>query len=175
MRAVLLAFCISLAVVISNVRAGCSVMRQAPLFKQCDGAWGMNKLGSSSTICSSGALISAIASGLNSLEKTLEGKVVTPAVLNDYLLRNNGYYGNLFIWASLTKYGLTYEGQSTIKPEIKQYICDTSLVFLNVNGGSHWVLANSWEGDTFYVNDSLYNKGTYSSCDITLAAVYSLS
>ena len=173
MRAIYLAVLVSvLASAVVSVPDKCEIGRSAPVYKQCDSQWGSNPLGSSSTICKVGCLMCSVASGMTSLGKTIDSQTVTPAVLNKFLLSNGGYYGNLFVWATVERFGLKYRGQFNSKDIIKQAICDKKITVLLVNNGSHWVLATGFEGDTFYVNDSGYSRGTYSAGEVILGAIY---
>ena len=173
MRAILLAVLVStLALAVVSVPDKCDIGRTAPVYKQCDAQWGSNPLGSSSTICKVGCLMCSVASSMASLGKSIESQTVTPAVLNRFLLSNGGYSGNLYVWGTVERFGLKYRGQFNSKDIIKQAICDKKTAILLVNNGGHWVLATGYQGDTFYVNDSGYNRGTYSAGEVVLGAIY---
>ena len=84
-----------------------------PLFKQCDGRWGGYALGTSGgkTVCQSGCLMSSVAMVLNDCRKTINGGEANPGTLNSWLKTNGGYAsGNLFVWGSVAKFGLSYVG-----------------------------------------------------------------
>jgi uncharacterized protein YvpB len=104
--------------------------RKYPMFKQCDQEWATDKLGSSSTVCKVGCLMIAVASGLNGTGKKINGKEVTPKVLNSYLMKNKGYQGNLFVWGSIQKFGLRYYGQTKDVSEMKKFVCQSSKVVI---------------------------------------------
>lgn len=150
----------------------CKISRSAPLYKQCDAAWGGNKLGSTSTICKVGCAMCSVASGLASLGKTINGQTSTCATLNSYLLNNGGYQGNLLIWSVVNRLGVVYEGQQSSVSAIKDAVCQNKIVILNVNQGGHWVLATGVEGSTFYVNDSGYARTTYPANEVVRASIY---
>ena len=74
------------------------------LYKQCDARWKSQRLGTSSaTICSAGCLMSSVAMVLSNH--------FNPSTLNTWLTHNGGYVqGDLFVWTSVARYGLHYEG-----------------------------------------------------------------
>ena len=154
--------------------AACSVAGSFPLMKQCDAAWGSAVLGSSTTVCTSGCVVCSLASGMAGRGIKVSGATPTCGNLNTWLKANNGFSGNLLIWGSVAGFGLTYEGQTSTIAAIKTAICAGKIVILNVNQGGHWVLAKSYNGDIFTVNDSGYTKSTYAASEIYLAkaAVY---
>ncbi|KAL9646478.1 hypothetical protein ABK040_006473 [Willaertia magna] len=137
-----------------------------PLFKQCDSRWGGNRLGSSSTICKVGCLMTSVCSALNGRGKAS----YTPATFNSFLLNNGGYTGNLFIWGSVARFGFSYLGQTSDKATIRNWLCGNKVVILNVNGGGHWVLAKSYANGVYQVNDSGYNRSSYSEGEVVRAA-----
>jgi hypothetical protein len=150
--------------------------RAYPLFKQCDAKWANNILGSSSTICQVGCLMSSVSMALNGLGRSIDGQSANPATLNNFLRSNGGYYGNLYVWGAVSRFGLNYQGQPTDKGTINKNICANNVVVLNVNGGGHWVLATgvSADGQTYYVNDPGFNRATYSAGEVVRAGIYSL-
>jgi hypothetical protein len=151
---------------------GCKARFNAPLFKQCDPRWGNNKLGSSSTICAVGCLMSSVSMAMAGLGKTINGQGSNPGTLNQYLLTHGGYSGNLFVWGAVSPFDLTYEGQPSDKSVIKNAICQGKVVILNVNRGGHWVLATGYDGDTFTVNDPGFNRGTYAASEVGVAGIF---
>ena len=76
----------------------------APMYKQCDSRWGSHALGNSGgkTICQAGCLVSSVAMAIGSSQN--------PGSLNDWLKGHGGFQGNLFVWTSVSPFGLTYEG-----------------------------------------------------------------
>ena len=152
--------------------AACTINRSHPLYKQCDPAWGNDALGSSSTICKVGCLMSSVSMALASAGKTINGQQSNPKTLNAFLKSNGGYSGNLFIWGSVGRFGVTYEGQPSDKTAIRNAICANKVVILNVNNGGHWVLATGFNGDTFNVNDPGYTRSTYGLNDFGVAGIY---
>lgn len=60
-----------------------------------------------------------------------------PRTFNAFLNANGGYNGDLFIWGSVARFGLNYQGQPVDKAVINQNICANNVVVLNVNGGAH--------------------------------------
>ncbi len=79
--------------------------------------------------------MSSVASGMAGLGKTINGQTPNPRTLNSFLLSNGGYAGNLFIWGAVSRFGLTYEGQTSDQNAIRSAICAQKLVVLNVNNG----------------------------------------
>jgi hypothetical protein len=81
--------------------------RNYPLYKQCDSRWANDQLGTSSnTICKAGCLMSSAAMALSGTGHTHD-----PKSLNTWLKSNGGYVsGDLFVWGSINKIGLTYKG-----------------------------------------------------------------
>lgn len=57
-----------------------------------------NHLGSSSTICKVGCLMSSVSMAMAGLGKQIDGHSVTPAVLNSFLKAHGGYSGNSYMW-----------------------------------------------------------------------------
>ena len=163
------------SVCVSVYSAGCNVGRSSPVYKQCDSQWGSKQLGSSSTICKVGCLMCSVASALTGLGKVVNSQTPTPGVLNEMLRGNNGYQGNLYVWTAVERYGIKYIGQFNQASVLKQALCDKKVVILLVNNGGHWVLATGYEGDTFYVNDSGYNRGSYSANEVVLGGIYNLA
>ena len=76
-----------------------------PLYKQCDSRWANDKLGSSTTICKSGCLMSSVAMFMNN--------GYTPGTLNKYMNEHGGYSGNLWIWAKAP--GISFLGFNSNK------------------------------------------------------------
>lgn len=157
----------------NNGGAGKCTTRYYPTFKQCDAKWRDKSLGTS-TICSIGCLMSSVSMALNGLGKTINGQTSNPETLNAYLKSNGGYQGNLFVWGSVSKLGLKYQGKFSNKSEIASHVCANKVVILNVKNGGHWVLATGVSGDrsTFYVNDPGANRDTFPASEVVQAAVY---
>lgn len=153
--------------------SGCRT-RSYPLFKQCDGRWGGNYI-ASQTVCQVGCLMSSVSMALSGLGRTLSnGQSPNPGTLNAWLRSTGGYQGNLFIWGSVSRYGLRYEGQPNNIATIKAAICANKVVILNVNNGGHWVLATGVDGNTIYVNDSGFNRSSYSAGEVVRAGIFAL-
>ena len=172
MRTICLVLVLLFAVAFTQVAASCKT-RHYPLFKQCDGKWGGNSLGSSS-VCRIGCLMSSVSMALNGLGKKVNGKSPNPGALNSYLKSHGGYQGNLFIWGSVAKFGLKYQGQTTSQTAIKNAICANKVVILNVNNGGHWVLATGVSGSSYTVNDPGYSRSSYTQGQVVRAGIFSL-
>ncbi len=162
----------ALAAVVCVVTANCTIPRRSPLYKQCGQSWSNDRLGTSSTVCKVGCLMSSVASAMAGLGKTINGKTATPGTLNAYLKANRGYSGNLFNWGAVAKFGLTYEGQTTSHATIRAAICAGKVVVLNVRQGGHWVLATGYSGSNYQVNDSGYSQTSYTAAQVTRAGIY---
>ena len=100
-----------------------------PVFKQCDGIWALDQLGTSSeTICDAGCLMSSIAMILSDCNRTVDAQDASPRTLNAWLTRNGGYVNeNLFIWGAVQKYGLVFQGK--IKPSNTEGIAQIKEAF----------------------------------------------
>ena len=136
----------------------CTILaRNYPLYKQCDSQWANDQLGTSSqTICQAGCLMSSAAMAL-----TGTGHTYNPKTLNQWLKSNGGYVsGDLFVWASINKLGLTFGGFIS-NADIKKNIDAGKVVIINVHNGGHWVLAYAYNGDNIIVNDPGYSTTSY--------------
>ena len=159
--------------VAGTLSAGCTVNKSFPYFSQCDSRWSTDKLGTL-TICQKGSLMCSVASGMAGLGMLIYDQPVTPQNLNSFLMQNGGYNSdNLYVWSTVERFGLRYEGQTSDKSQIKKNICDNKLVFLQINY-VQWVLAKGYDNDTFYVNDPVSKKSTFSSISVTRAAAYAV-
>ena len=151
----------------------CTLNKKCPVYKQCDSKWGSDVLGSSSTICKVGCLMSSLSSALAGWGKGIKGETPNPKNLNTFLKSNGGYQGNLFVWGVVeAPFSLVYEGQPADRTAIKNAICANKIVILNVNNGGHWVLATSANDNGYGVNDSGYSKDFYSNSEVVRAGVY---
>lgn len=84
-----------------------------------------------------------------------------PSTLNKWLIANGGYAsGDLFIWASVSRFGVTFIGKVT-RDKIASYLDSGYIVIPNVHNGRHWVLATGHEGDNILVNDPYYDTASY--------------
>ena len=83
-----------------------ALSRTYPMFKQCDGRWGNEELGTSGeTICKIGCLLSSIAMGLSGT-----GHSYDPGQLNKWLKANGGISGPQINYNKLSEIGLGYDG-----------------------------------------------------------------
>ncbi|KAL4426794.1 hypothetical protein ABPG74_006591 [Tetrahymena malaccensis] len=149
--------------------------RDYPLFKQCDQQWGNEELGPGpKTICKIGCLVSSVSMALNSYGIQLDGQDSNPGTLNEWLQQNGGFSSQLFVWGSVSSLGLNYQGKFPAE-NAKDALDQENVVILNVRGGQHWVLATSYDGDIFQVNDPGFNVSTYTTSDVTQAAIFQVS
>jgi len=119
----------------------------------------------------------AVASGMNGAGLKINGKTVTPKVLNDYLMKNGGYSGNLFVWGSVTKFGLRYYGQVKDVVTMKKFICQNKIVVLNIDHGNHWVISNGINEDgSFKIIDGWkqLDRTSVKPTEVLRAGVYEL-
>ena len=145
-----------------------------PLYKQCDSKWGSNALGNGGgkTICQAGCLMSSMAMYMSPKVK-IGGATITPGNLNAWLKVNGGYAsGNLFVWGSVGKLGLSYVGKVSDKNAMKKYIDQGFGVILNVKNGGHWVLATGHNAAGFTINDPGATKASYTNAEVVGAGVY---
>ncbi len=131
--------------------------RTYPLYKQCDGRWANEILGTSeSTICQSGCLMTSVTMAL-----AATGYDFTPSTFNQWLTSHGGFYdGGEYIWASTNVLGLRFQGKVS-NSQIRPHLDAGYVVIMWVRGGSHWVLAHGYNGDTIYVNDSGFPNTSY--------------
>ncbi len=85
-----------------------------PLYKQSDGRWGSDQLGTSrDTICSAGCLMSSVSMVVSDCGRSVSGQAATPKTLNAWLRNNGGYVsGDLFVWGSVSAFGLGFVGKA---------------------------------------------------------------
>mmetsp|Transcript_104865 Transcript_104865/g.146198 ORF Transcript_104865/g.146198 Transcript_104865/m.146198 type:complete len:133 (-) Transcript_104865:289-687(-) len=84
-----------------------------PNYRQCSSEWGQTALGfGSKTICRAGCLMTSVADALAGHGATINGQTVTPALFNNWLKDNNGFYnhGNLLLWGAAQSLGLKFDG-----------------------------------------------------------------
>eukprot|EP00043_Microstomoeca_roanoka_P018980 m.207899 g.207899 ORF g.207899 m.207899 type:complete len:185 (+) comp16921_c1_seq3:2136-2690(+) len=142
------------------------------LYKQCDSAWGNDRLGTSSdTICSAGCAMSSVAMLLNT-----RGVGFNPASLNNWLIQNGGYEsGDLIVWSAVDKLGKT-AFQGIENPAMSDVIDGLNAchgIIANVRGGTHWVLLTGYAGSgKFKVNDPGFSTTEYAFSDMLRFAVY---
>lgn len=138
-----------------------------PLYKQCDKKWGSHIVSKGpKTMCQIGCLVTSVSMALVGT-----GRKYDPGALNKWLKNNNGYSGNLFIWASVNKLGMKFEkkvGRNAVKAELKK----GRVVIINVRNGGHWVLATGHSGDNINVNDPGYSKSSYKLSEISDVGVF---
>ena len=145
-----------------------------PLYKQCDSKWGSDRLGTSSnTICKAGCLMSSVSMVLADCGKTISGATSTPKTLNTWLTHNGGYAsGDLFVWGSVSKFGLGYVGKTATHSQIQSHFKSGKAVVLNVNNGGHWVLMTGISGSNYLVHDPGFDRSSYPQSGVVTAAIY---
>ena len=145
-----------------------------PLYKQCDSRWSSDRLGtSSSTICKAGCLMSSVSMVIADCGKSIDGATATPKTLNSWLTRNGGYAsGDLFVWGSVAKFGLSYVGKTSTHSQIAAYHKQGKAVILNVNNGGHWVLLTGISGSNYLVNDPGFAHTSYAQSAVVTAGIF---
>ena len=89
------------------------------------------------------------------------GHEYNPSTLNNWLTANGGYVsGDLLVWGSLGKIGLSFEGKVG-NSQINAKLDAGKVVVCNVHNGGHWVLAYAYKGDIIMVNDPGYSTTSY--------------
>ena len=162
------------AIVLSAVVALATAQANYPLFRQCDGSWGSNRMGTSTrTVCQAGCLISSVSMVLRACGRTVGGAAADPGSLNRWLGQNGGYVsGNSFVWGSVGSLGLGYVGQTSSATDIRSHFRNGRAVVLNVRNGGHWVLMTGATTAGYTVRDPGYSVTTYNNADVTRAGVY---
>lgn len=155
------------------------------VYSQRDPKWAAVRMGTSiGTIGSVGCLITSIASML-----TDAGKTYTPDTLNSWLVQNGGYVsGNLFVYASVDKLGMTQfktriDCPTTAAPisQLDAEIAASNFVLVKVNNGLppdyHWVryigegkMIDPWYGDIATITPRY--KGANAAECIRAAVIY---
>lgn len=153
----------------------------APNYKQCDARWGSNLLAQGpKTICQIGCAMTSVAMILADRGVVINGKLVDPGSLNDWMNKNEGYSGNLIIWGSVNDLSsCKYMGKKNQFVEYEQILkvgYGYQYLILNVKSGGHWVLLQGLnENNEYIVNDPGRNISPNYPKDetITQAAFYS--
>ena len=107
-------------------------------YDQFDERWGDDIMGTD-TLRMVGCLVSSVAMLLHSRGIQINKEAATPGTLNAWLKENNGYKGDLFIWASVDKLGIKFIKFTENHASIQEYLSDEDYeVILNVNEGGHY-------------------------------------
>jgi hypothetical protein len=73
---------------------------------------------------------------------------------------------DLIWWEAVDVFGFNALHHEEDVVKMRKYLDEGNFVILNVRNGHHWVLTYGYEGDTWYVNDSGFDKQTYNTSDI---------
>eukprot|EP00048_Salpingoeca_helianthica_P014611 m.222564 g.222564 ORF g.222564 m.222564 type:complete len:188 (+) comp16056_c0_seq1:341-904(+) len=144
-----------------------------PMYKQCDGRWGGNQIGSADkTICQEGCAMSSVAMFLAG-----RGASIDPGSLNSYLQNHGGYVrGDDIIWGTVDALGFsTFMGMESVTvDDLSWGLSQCHGIVVEVRGGAHWVLLTDYRGDgqTFGVNDPYFDQATYTFGEMDDFAVY---
>ncbi len=84
-----------------------------------------------------------------------------PSTLNQWLIAHGGFYdGGNYIWSSTNALGLRFQGKVS-NSQIKSHLDSGYVVLCLVRGGTHWVLAYGYNGDSILVLDPAFSRGSY--------------
>ncbi|EAL73331.1 hypothetical protein DDB_G0267756 [Dictyostelium discoideum AX4] len=167
---------LAIILIIGNVSSKPVIPFSYPLYKQCDSRWG-NDLIITETICDVGCLMSSCSMAIGGKGITIDDGISNPGSLNTWLKSNSGYEGdNLLVESSLENVSnkINYVGsfpssQYTMDDIISMLNKKDLILIINVNQGSHFVLATGYdttESDYVYVNDPGFTKSYYTYQDI---------
>ena len=149
-----------------------------PFYLQCDPRWGNDQMGTPgdgerSTICGEGCAMTSLAMALASLgTRALDGGLITPKSLNQYLIRNKGYLcaggdcNNLVLSApDLLSSRVSFISEAP-PPSFNQMAYDVvsrkKIYLSHVNNRSHFVLPwNAFPNQSFAVNNPMQNPAIY--------------
>ncbi len=111
---------------------------------------------------------------LNDCDRDIEGKIATPATLNNWLVNNTGYSDYyLFNWDSVNKLGLIWKGKKNSLAELRKSFKNGDAVLLHVKNGQHWVLMTGINGTNFFVNDPGSSwRTSYPASEVVRGAIY---
>jgi hypothetical protein len=151
-----------------------------PVYKQCNASWGKTAMGGDgATICQVGCLMSSIASGLAGTSIAVARHLATPATVNAFLQTHHGFVPHTsdlmesmipsiaprrVVWDATTGF---YRNNTAVPWATVQTFLDQPVprvVIANVMHGQHFVLVVGYrdDGDTLVVNDSGFDRNTYS-------------
>jgi hypothetical protein len=159
-----------------------TLVQGAPNYKQCDARWGNTLLAQGpKTICQIGCAMTSVAMILADRGVVINGKLVDPGSLNEWMNKNEGYSGNLIIWGSVNDLSsCKYMGKKRSFAEYEEALtvgrAGTDYMILNVKSGGHWVLLQGLnESQEYIVNDPGRNISPNYPKDDTIreAAFYS--
>jgi len=154
-----------------------------PLYKQCDGRWAHNTLGTAwgTTVCDAGCAMSSLSMVISGHGGRINGQEVNPGTLNSWLTAHGGYAaGDELYWGSANslssvKFSNMYHGGGSLSAtSLRSLVSGGHPVIVNVRGGTHWVLVTGGgaDGHTFEVNDPGFNTGSYDYSGMCNFAVY---
>ena len=134
-----------------------------PLYKQCDARWTRDRVGGTCdrALCQGGAMITSVAMVLADCGKQIDGALVTPKTLNQWLYRN-GHGGCVFAETSVSKFGLEFVGSAGSMSEIENSFRQGKAVILNLNPwysrAQWWALMTGISGRNYLINDPGQNR-----------------
>jgi hypothetical protein len=96
-----------------------------------------------------------------------------PGTLNTWLTQHNGFEsGDGFVWGATNPLGLVFENLTTDHNAMRVAFNAGKIVILHVHNGHHYVLTTGVDGDTFNVNDPLYDTASYTETQVVDAAIF---
>lgn len=143
-----------------------AVILSVPSYKQCDGAWGSDPLGTcSETMCSAGCAVTS-----TSMVFTYFGGTQDPGELNACLTSNGGYAsGCLIYWSNgCMPNGVSYDGTGG---DIDAALASGYPVIAHVTSSQtsmHFVVIIGNNGGEYQINDPAWNYATISDGGYTI-------
>ena len=125
--------------------------------------------------------MSSVAMALASYNEKIDGTLVNPGNLNDWLKKHNGYAnGDLIVWSATDPLGkVKFQGKSKTlsQSQLSTYVKNCQPVVANVRGGSHWVLitGSTSQSSVWKVNDPAYSSTTYPQSEMLDYAIYRIA
>ena len=142
---------------VNNHRVLASKIATYVSYKQIDDKWSAQVIMKSNMPLSTmGSVVTCVAMILAGMGKQINGELVNPSNLNQWLGSNRGYGDVDFVWESVkSNFGLTYVGKFTNVDELIAYYKKGNAVILAVYQGIHKVLMTGLDksGNNLYVND----------------------
>ncbi|CAD8176369.1 unnamed protein product [Paramecium octaurelia] len=156
-------------------------LRSITAYQNCDIKWGKEQLNnnSSKTICSNGSLLSCLSMILQTSSKPINSRAVNPAVLNKYLMNNNGYkQGDEINFSALSNIGVVFVKTVSDLKQAQDYFNSNHYIVLNLNYGKNYgVLIGFDDSDksnvAYYINNPIVPSQTkVEAKDISVAIIF---
>ncbi|CAD8166745.1 unnamed protein product [Paramecium pentaurelia] len=156
-------------------------IRSITAYQNCDVKWGREQLNnnSSKSICQYGSLLSCVAMILQTSSKPINSRPVNPAVLNKYLMNNNGFkQGDEVNFSALEQVGLHFVKTVSDLKTAQEYFNSNHYIVLNINYGKNYgVLIGFDDSDKsnviYYINNPIIPSETkVAAKDISVAIIF---